>query len=144
VPNIELPAYWPVNASPVVPEEVDGDIQRYLQEHPMLWLSLTAQNEVDPGEFLAKYLTAVAYQVDCERWLDVDLCQYASPAYVEPDLTQPFDGDDAVRFDGGLELQGAEIAVLDALPGQEAHLLAELAWLAAERPDADIRCRCGW
>ena len=56
----------------------------------MLWLSLTAQNEVDPGEFLAKYLTAVAYQVDCERWLDVDLCQYASPAHVEPDLTQSF------------------------------------------------------
>ena len=67
-----------------MPEEVDGDIQRYLQEHPTLWLSLTAQNEVDPGEFLAKYLTAVAYQVDCEQWLDVDLCRYSSPAFVEP------------------------------------------------------------
>ncbi len=139
VPNIELPAHWPVNAPSVVPEEVDGDIQRYLQEHPMLWLSLTAQNEVDPGEFLAKYLTAVAYQVDCERWLDVDLCQYASPAHVEPDLIQSSDGDSALRFDGGLELQGVEIAVLDALPGQEAHLLTELAWLAVERPDADYK-----
>ena len=88
VPAIELPTYWPVNAPPVVPEEVDGDIQRYLQQHPTLWLSLTAQNEVDPGEFLAKYLTAVAYQVDCTQWLDVDLCRYASPAFVEPQIVE--------------------------------------------------------
>ena len=98
VPAIELPTYWPVNAPPVVPEEVDGDIQRYLQEHPTLWLSLTAQNEVDPGEFLAKYLTAVAYQVDCEQWLDVDLCRYASPAFVEPQIVEKFDSDKAVLF----------------------------------------------
>ena len=32
-----------------------------------------------------------------------------------------------------------QIARLDALPGEEAHLLVELDWLAADRPDADYK-----
>lgn len=47
-PAIDLPPYWPVNAPPVVPEEMDDVIQALLRDYRGVWLSLTAENEVIP------------------------------------------------------------------------------------------------
>jgi uncharacterized membrane protein len=46
-PAVELPDYWPVNALPVVPEEMDDQLQAQLRRHRTLWLVLTAEDEVD-------------------------------------------------------------------------------------------------
>ncbi len=135
VPSIELPAYWPVTAPPVVPEEVDGEVQSYLAAYPALWLSLTAQDEVDPGEFLHRYLRAVAYEVECRAWEDVDLCRFASPTYVTPLVEQPV----AALFGGELALQGASFAVLPARPSEVAALLAQLDWKAEAKPTVDYK-----
>jgi hypothetical protein len=133
VPDIELPDFWPVTAPPVVPEKVDGDIQDYLRQHPRLWLSLTGQDEVDLTEFLAKYLTAVSYQVECEVFLDVDLCQYVSPRHVTPQTLL----DEPISFDGGLVLENASLDVQAHNDGR--HLLVEMGWLAASQPAADYK-----
>ena len=78
-PQVDLPDYWPVNAPPVVPEEMDGQIQDLLAAHPAVWLVMTAQDEVDDGEFVPKYFTAVSYKQDCHKWIDVELCRFVSP-----------------------------------------------------------------
>ena len=90
-PAVVLPAYWPISAPPVVPEEMDGQIQTMLRKHPALWLVLTAEDEVDKGEFVQKYLTAVAYKADCAAWLDVNLCDFISPHFVHGELSTKFD-----------------------------------------------------
>lgn len=159
IPDIELPSYWPVTAPPVVPEEVDGQIQDLLRKHPRLWLSLTAQDEVDLAEFVPKYLTAVSYQIGCKAFLDVDLCQYVSPSHVTP--TPMFDN--VASFQGGLTLDGASVTLHEAVPSgmppmtiddilhddpkllngvqrfQQRHLLTELSWLATQRPASDVK-----
>ena len=135
IPVIELPAFWPVNAPPVVPEEVDGAVQSYLARHPSFWLSLTAQDEVDPGEFLTRYLTAVAYTVDCSAWHDVRLCHYVSPDQITPELaTAP-----ALRFNDELLLPHADFAIMPAKGEDPAHLLVRLEWVADSRPSLDYK-----
>lgn len=134
-PQIDLPPYWPLTAPRVVPEEMDGQIQDYLRQHPVLWLVLTSQNEVDPGEFVPKYLTAVAYKEDCDKWLDVDLCHFASPHAVKPYAENTPD----VLFNGELRLARAALSRVDDPVRGRNYLLAELDWLAERKPTVDYR-----
>lgn len=134
-PQVELPPYWPVNAAPVVPEEMDGQLQELLATHPAVWLVMTAQDEVDDGEFVPKYLTAVAYKQDCWEWQDVDLCRFVSPhgvtldEAVEPDLL----------YNGELRLQQAASALRQDQATAQAVILAQLDWLAERKPTINYR-----
>ncbi len=130
-PAIDLPPFWPVNAPPVVPEAMDDVIQALLRDYRGVWLSLTAENEVDPGEFVPKYLTAVAYEADCDAWLDVRLCHYLSPPAFPADMTAHID----ITFADDLSLQRADLA----LPNAPALLLVTLHWQARQIPLADYR-----
>ncbi|MEZ4735211.1 MAG: hypothetical protein R3E79_49580 [Caldilineaceae bacterium] len=134
-PMIDLPSYWPVNAPPVVPEEMDDVLQQALRDHPGLWLSLTAENEVDPGEFVSKYLTAVAFQRDCQAWLDVRLCHFISPQFVQPQVkNRP-----TALFGESLLLEETSVAFLAAHGTGPAYLLTTLTWLAQTKPGSDYR-----
>lgn len=132
-PLVELPPFWPVNAPPVVPEEMDDLIQDMLRDYRGIWLSLTAENEVDPGEFVPKYLTAVAFEVDCEAWLDVRLCHYLSPHAFSANMTTRIDA----LFADELLLQQVDLT----LPPAEAPdmVLVTLQWQAKVPPRADYR-----
>lgn len=134
-PAVELPPYWPFTAPQVVPEEMDGQLQQILRDHPALWLVITAANEVDPGEFVPKYLTAVAYKEECWVWLDVQLCRFVSPEAT----ALPAPVDQQLLYNGELRLvQSAYTLVEDTLPGRR-HLLARLDWLAEKKPSIDYR-----
>ncbi|MEZ4684244.1 MAG: hypothetical protein R2932_59535 [Caldilineaceae bacterium] len=132
-PAIDLPPYWPVNAPPVVPETMDDVIQGLLRDYRGVWLSLTAEDEVDRGEFVPKYLTAVAFEQDCVAWLDVRLCHYLSPQTFTPQLTTRIDA----QFNDDLSLQQGELALV-AGP-DAADLLVTLHWQALQTPRADYR-----
>jgi hypothetical protein len=137
-PQVELPAFWPVNAPPVVPEEMDGQIQELLAAHPAVWLSMTAQDEVDDGEFVPKYLTAIAYKQDCRKWIDVELCRFVSPASVEPTMTITPD----ILYNGELRLARAGAALVNQpTQGAEASatIYAQLDWVAEQKPAVDYR-----
>jgi hypothetical protein len=84
MPALALPDYWPVTAPLLVPEDEDDRIQDWLSDYDGLWVSYTSEAEVDQGEFLAKYLTAVSYREQCTQWLDVRLCHYVSPHRLSP------------------------------------------------------------
>ena len=101
-----LSPYWPQQMSPLVPHEVDGEIQEALRDHPALWLTLYEENSVDPGRFLPAYLTAVAYRDNCVEWDDVELCRFVSPPLLE---TQDL-GLGRYLFAGELGLQKAMLA----------------------------------
>ncbi|MBW7881690.1 MAG: glycosyltransferase family 39 protein [Caldilineaceae bacterium] len=134
-PALDLPPYWPVTAPLVVPEEMDGQIQALLQAAPALWLVVTAENEVDPGEFVPKYLTAVAYKEECWRWLDVYLCRFVSPHFV-PSATNTVPD---VLFNDDLRLQRAAVSpVVDKDIGY-GFVLVELLWQAEQKPSLDYR-----
>jgi hypothetical protein len=134
VPAVILPPYWPVSPPQVKPEVVDGQIQALLKAHPVLWLIATGEVEVDSGEFVPKYLTAVAYEDECWAWIDVYLCRYRSPHFVTPQ----FESTPAVLFNGELRLAQAAVTQLQT-PEGERTLLATLAWVAEKKPALDYR-----
>ena len=134
-PQVQLPPYWPVNAPPVVPEEMDGGIQDLLAAHPSVWLVMTAQDEVDDGEFVPKYLTAVAYKQECWEWIDVDLCRFVSPHSVLPDQTTAPN----LLYNGELRLQRTASALLKDPQVNTATIFAQLDWLAERKPTIDYR-----
>lgn len=134
-PMITLPDYWPVNAPPVVPEEMDDHLRQALVDHPGLWLSLTAENEVDPGEFVPKFLTAIAFQRECYAWLDVRLCHFLSPHFVESQIqSRP-----VALFNGEMLLQATTVTLRPARLDEPAYLLTTLTWLAQSKPTIDYR-----
>jgi hypothetical protein len=106
-----LSPYWPQQMSPLVPHEVDGQIQEQLREHAALWLALYDENSVDPGRFLPAYLTAVAYRDGCIEWSDVELCRFVSPPLLE---TQDR-GLGEYLFAGELGLQNVMLATSDRI-----------------------------
>ncbi|MFN8468453.1 MAG: glycosyltransferase family 39 protein [Caldilineaceae bacterium] len=144
-PQVDLPDYWPVNAPPVVPEEMDGQIQDLLAAHPAVWLVMTAQDEVDDGEFVPKYFAAVAYKQDCHKWIDVELCRFVGPTSellngqsasaghaaepVTPDLL----------YNGELRLQRAQARLVDEPQLGQSTIYTELDWLAEHKPTVDYR-----
>jgi len=134
-PAVDLPSFWPINAPPIVPEDMDGILQKLLAMHPALWLVVTAEDEVDIGEFVPKYLTAVAYKEVCWEWLDVDLCRFLSPDALAPDSVVTLDA----RFNDELLLTGASIMAPPANPLDQTHLFVQLDWLAEQKPSLDYR-----
>ena len=143
-PQVDLPDYWPVNAPPVVPEEMDGQIQELLAAHPAVWLVMTAQDEVDDGEFVPKYLTAVAYKQDCRKWIDVELCRFVSPTGSQWDgsaarvqAAEPVTPD--LLYNGELRLQRAEARLVDEPQLGQSTIYAQLDWLAERKPTVDYR-----
>lgn len=133
-PHVELPDYWPVNAPPVVPEEMDDRLQEYLRRHRTLWLILTAEDEVDKGEFVPKYLTAVSFRQDCADWLDVRLCRFVSPYATAVQATKTI----GALYGGQLLLEWADLATAEERNGRR-FLLATLHWLAEAQPTLDYR-----
>ena len=67
LPDVPLPAHWPLTAPPIIPEKVDGRLQAILRDHGDAWLLLAGQDEVNRGEFVTKYLSAIAYTLDCRE-----------------------------------------------------------------------------
>lgn len=134
-PIVTLPAYWPLNAPPVVPEEMDDYLLQSLRESHGIWLSLTAEDEVDDGEFVPKFLTAVAFERDCQAWLDVRLCHFVSPQFVQPVIQQQ----PMALFDQSLLLQETAVGLWPARGEEPAYLLATLTWLAQTKPALDYR-----
>jgi hypothetical protein len=137
-PAVELPAYWPVNAPPVVPEEMDGQIQDLLADHPALWLMMTAQDEVDDGEFVPKYLTAVAYKQDCLKRLDVELCRFVSPHYLPESASDQTVAADLL-YNGELRLKGTTARLVEEPRLGQSTLYVQLDWLAERKPSLDYR-----
>ena len=134
MPTLPLPEYWPVTAPLLVPEDEDDRLQGWLAEKKGLWVSYTSEAEVDRGEFLAKYLTAVAYREHCTQWLDVRLCHYISPHHLEPtELAMT-----PMLFGSELALTGARGSLYQ--PTTETNtLLLELDWLAQQKPSIDYK-----
>ena len=134
MPTLPLPKYWPVTAPPLVPEDEDDRIQAWLAAQQGLWVSYTSEAEVDRGEFLAKYLTAVAYRDHCTQWLDVRLCHYISPHHLLPISvsTEPR------LFGNELALTGTHVALYRhaTLPDS---LLVQLDWYAQAKPTTDYK-----
>jgi 4-amino-4-deoxy-L-arabinose transferase-like glycosyltransferase len=133
-PEVSLPDYWPVNAPVVVPEEMDDRLQEHLRRHRTLWLVLTAEDEVDKGEFVPKYLTAISFRAECTDWLDVRLCRFLSPHAVQPQKRTTT----GVTFDGDFRLEGSDLAVTVESDGAR-FLLVTLHWLAVQQPPIDYR-----
>ncbi len=134
MPTIALPDYWPVTAPLLVPEDEDDRIQEWFATYDGLWVSYSSEAEVDGGEFLAKYLTAVAYRERCTQWLDARLCHYVSPRHVTPQtLDTP-----TILFGDELALEAVH-ATLYAPPDADASLLAQLDWHARQTPSIDYK-----
>jgi hypothetical protein len=135
VPGVTMPDFWPVTAPPVVPDETDGQVQAALQEHPAVWLVATAENEVDLGEFVPKYLRAVAYRDYCLEWSDVRLCRFRSPASVATVSEWPL----TAEFGAGFYLDGAAVGETAGAPPGARFLPVRLDWRIDDPPAADLK-----
>ena len=136
VPQIDVPDFWPLTAPPLVPENEDDRIQAWLASHPSLWVIYTGEGEVDRGEFLAKYLAAVAYTQDCDRWLDVRDCHYVSPHAVQPAVAGPLD----LRYGNGLAVTAAALSLYAPYGAASPQsILVQLDWRALVQPTADVK-----
>jgi hypothetical protein len=134
MPTLPLPAYWPVTAPLIVPEDEDDRIQGWFAAHEGLWVSYTSEAEVDRGEFLAKYLTAVSYREECSQWLDVRLCHYVSPRHLAP-VTLPFT---PALFANEFALSSASASFYHPTP-ETTSLLIQLDWHAQQKPTSDYK-----
>lgn len=134
MPTVELPEYWPVTAPPLVPEDEDNRILTWFESYDGLWVSYTSEIEVDRGEFLAKYLTAVAYREDCTQFLDVRLCHYVSPKQVSPEVLQMT----PTLFGNELALTGVQASFYHPTP-EITRILIQLDWHAQQKPSVDYK-----
>ena len=134
MPTYPMPTVWPVTAPTLVPEDEDDTIQQWLRQYHGLWAFYAGENEVDRGEFLAKYLTAVAYRVDCRQWLDVRACHYLSPHHW-PVTTLPAP---VIDYADELALTGVHATLYPDAANAHA-LLVQLDWLAALAPTQDYK-----
>ncbi|MEM7535510.1 MAG: glycosyltransferase family 39 protein [Chloroflexota bacterium] len=136
VPHVELPDYWPVNAPLIDPFETDDYVQAWLQQYQRLWVIFTGEAEVDPSEFLQKYLVAVSFGEECRPYPKVRLCRFVSPQWVSSDVEQNID----VIYGDELRLQRATIALS---PREDAsstrYLRATLYWEAVQKPTRDYK-----
>lgn len=134
IPTLPLPAFWPITAPLLVPEDEDDRIQGWLAEKEGLWVSYTSEAEVDRGEFLAKYLTAVAFREHCTQWLDVRLCHYVSPHHLEPtEITL-----ESRLFGSELAMTGVRGSLYQSEQSPPT-LLIELDWHAQQKPTIDYK-----
>jgi hypothetical protein len=137
IPVVELPANWPVNAPSVVPEREDGSLQAVLAAHDRAWLVLAGEDEVDPGEFVHRYLTAIAYEAGCHRYLDVELCRFVAPRAWPGTAT----GTSPVRFGESLELKDASLSLRPGQSGLDIPVQLDWRLLAAQSPDYTVTLR---
>ena len=133
LPDVPLPEYWPLTAPPIVPEKVDEHLRTILRDHGDAWLLLAGQDEVDRGEFVTKYLSAIAYTLECREQLDVRWCHYTSPARHPSDLSVPL----GTTYNGELQLENAEVSHLADSRLKQSYLLLALDWLAKVKPSVD-------
>ena len=133
LPDVRLPAHWPLTAPPIIPEKVDEHLRTILCDHGDAWLLLAGQDEVDQGEFVTKYLSAIAYTLDCREQLDVRWYHYTSPARHRPDLSIPL----GMTYNGELQLENAQVSRLADPRAGQSHLLVGLDWLAKVKPSVD-------
>jgi mannosyltransferase len=133
LPDVPLPAYWPLTAPPIIPEKVDEYLRTILRDHGDAWLLLAGQDEVDRGEFATKYLSAIAYTLDCREQLDVRWCHYTSPARYPPDLSISL----GMTYNGELQLEDAQVTHLASPFAGQSYLLLALDWLAKAKPSVD-------
>jgi mannosyltransferase len=134
IPAVSLPEHWSITAPPVVPEEADHQLQMILDDRQVAWLVLAGEDEVDPGEFVERYLTAIAYPEDCRSWLDVRLCKFVNPTDVSVAASIPL----RVTFAGGMELLEGQIG-LGQTDDRERPLLVSARWHAYTEPNADYK-----
>ncbi|MFN8465220.1 MAG: hypothetical protein U0X20_06695, partial [Caldilineaceae bacterium] len=114
-------------------------------KHPAVWLVMTAQDEVDDGEFVPKYFTAVSYKQDCHMWMDVELCRFVSPTSSSLN-GQPSSAGNAAEsvtpdllYNGELRLQRAQARLVDEPSLGQSTIYAQLDWLAERKPSVDYR-----
>jgi hypothetical protein len=82
-----------------------------------------------------KFLTAIAFQRECYAWLDVRLCHFVSPHFVQPQVqSQP-----VALFNNELLLQATAVTLRPARLDEPAYLLTTLTWLAQNKPTIDYR-----
>lgn len=134
VPESPDTPYWPITAPRVVPEVEDGRVQAWLAAHPTLWIIYAGENEVDPGEFLAKYVTAVAYRQSCRQYLDVRVCRYVSPHNLATDHELPLE----IIYAGELAVERAVLTLYPVVSHAES-LLVQLDWHAVQKPTHDLK-----
>jgi uncharacterized membrane protein len=134
MPPVALPAYWPVTAPPIVPEAVDDELKAIASSHSHVWLILAGQNEVDPGEFVHNYLTAISYEEGCREWLDVRLCRFTAPSATFIVVSRPM----RVEFQGELMLRGVDVALARQNANQR-YVFVTLYWTAKAKPSADYK-----
>jgi mannosyltransferase len=134
MPTLPLSPYWPITAPLIVPEEEDQRILTWFSAFDGLWVSYSSENEVDQGEFLSKYLAAVAYRQQCTQWLDVRLCHYLSPQH----LTH-------IALNSAPTLFGKELALTNihtsVYPSTSlaTDLMVQLDWSAQQKPTLDYK-----
>jgi len=134
MPPVPLPDYWPVTVPPLAPQDVDDDLQALVAKRARVWLILAGQNEVDRGNFVRNYLTAIAFNEECREWLDVQLCAFVGPGALSPALSTPV----RARFGGELALDSAEVA-LSGRAFSRRRIFVTLNWVAAAQPAADYK-----
>lgn len=134
MPPVPLPDFWPVTAPPLVPQDVDDALQALVAGRARVWLILAGQNEVDRGNFVRNYLTAIAFNEECREWLDVQLCAFVGSGALSTALSTPV----RARFGGELALDGAEVA-LSSHAFSRRRIFVTLNWAAAARPAADYK-----
>ncbi len=129
VPDAGLPDFWPVTAPPVVPQQEDSRLRGILAGHDNVWLVQAGEDEVDKGDFVRRYLGAVAYELKCDRYLDARVCRYVAPDRVtgeSPAPVQPVFGD---------TLQARAVSAGLLPEGDETFVTAQFDWrLAAASP----------
>ena len=135
IPEVSLPAHWPITARPVVPEQTDGYLRDILHKHRDVWLVLAGQAEVDQSGFVPKYLAAIAYNLGCWEQLDVRWCHYLSPGSEPAGLTVSLDQ----TYNGEMRIDTARLLVSEEPNSHERHLLVELDWQALAKPSIDYR-----
>ena len=133
IPDVALPAHWPVTAPPIAPEMIDDYLRIILRQHGQAWLLLAGQSEVDPNGFVPRFLTAISFSVDCKERLDVRMCHYVDPGYFPASLTSLFD----VTFGEEFQLTGAQFSYPLDGPDARRYLLVTLDWMAKGKPSLD-------
>lgn len=134
MPTVDLPPYWPITAPLIVPEDEDDRIQAWLTEYDGLWVSYTSEAEVDSGEFLAKYLTAVSFREHCSQWLDVRLCHYVSPHHLAATELNPT----PILFGNELALLSVQGTFTPNTP-ESNNIFVQLDWHAQQKPTLDYK-----
>jgi hypothetical protein len=99
-----------------------------------MWVSYTSEAEVDGGEFLAKYLTAVSYREECTQFLDVRLCHYVSPHHLTSTQLTVI----PTLFANEVALTGVLASIYHPTP-ETTSLLLQLDWHAQQKPSADYK-----